>query len=242
MNQRVNSHGQPIGFTLNDWQGAKPVSPLSQAGSLCRIEPINLEKHAVDLFETCVSDESEQLWTYMASHSFTTLAEFQDWMQKKCLSDDPLFHALIDRRSGKAVGMAALMRIDQEHGVVEIGNILYSTLVQKTTLVTEAMYLFMRHVFELGYRRYEWKCDALNEPSVRAAKRLGFKYEGIFRQALVYKNRNRDTAWFSILDHEWPRVKHGYEQWLQPKNFDESGAQKKRLQDFINVDQGASVR
>ncbi len=144
--------------------------------------------------------------------------------------DDPLFHAIVDSKSGSAVGVAAYMRIDAANGVIEVGHLNFSPRLQATTAATEAMYLMMRRAFdELGYRRYEWKCDSLNEASRRAASRLGFRFEGVFRQAVVYKGRNRDTAWYSVLDSEWPALKAGFERWLSPDNFDENGCQRRKL-------------
>jgi RimJ/RimL family protein N-acetyltransferase len=150
-------------------------------------------------------------------------------------SDDPLFHTIVDASTGKAVGVATFMRVDRTHGVIEVGNINYSPLLQRTPAATEAMFLMMRRAFdELGYRRYEWKCDSLNAPSRAAALRLGFQYEGLFRQAVVYKQRNRDTAWFSMIDSEWPVLQRAYEQWLAPANFDAGGRQRQNLADLIS--------
>ena len=151
-------------------------------------------------------------------------------MRKFCLGDDPLFHTVIDGQSGRAVGVASLMRIDPPVGVIEVGGINYSPLLQQKPAATEAMFLLMRRVFdELGYRRYEWKCDNLNAPSRAAAARLGFRFEGIFRQATVYKGRNRDTAWFAIIDSEWPLLEETFLRWLDPTNFDDHGQQRCRL-------------
>ena len=151
-------------------------------------------------------------------------------MMKTCLDDDPLFHAVVDRANGRATGVASYLRIEERAGVIEVGHINYAPPLQRTPASTEAMYLMMRRVFdELGYRRYEWKCDALNAPSRAAARRLGFRFEGIFRQATVYKGRNRDTAWFSVLDSEWPALKAAFERWLSPENFDEDGRQRQSL-------------
>jgi RimJ/RimL family protein N-acetyltransferase len=148
--------------------------------------------------------------------------------------DDPLFHTIVDNQTGKAVGVATFMRIDRANGVIEVGNINYSPLLQRTPAATEAMFLMMRRVFdELGYRRYEWKCDSLNAPSRAAALRLGFQFEGIFRQAVVYKGRNRDTAWFSIIDREWPALRGAYEQWLEAANFDTEGRQRRKLTEYV---------
>ena len=144
-----------------------------------------------------------------------------------------MFHAIIDRETGKAVGVASFMRMDPANGVIEVGHIHYAPVMRRTPAGTEAMFLMMRRAFdELGYRRYEWKCDSLNAPSRRAAERYGFTFEGIFRQAVIYKKRNRDTAWFAIIDRDWPAIKRAFEQWLDPANFDASGRQKRQLADF----------
>jgi len=172
-------------------------------------------------------------WTYLPYGPFARLEEYRDWLERENIGDDPLRHAIIERRSGRAVGVASYMRIDPRAGVIEVGGINYSPPLQRTPAATEAMYLMMRRVFdELGYRRYEWKCDALNAPSRAAAQRLGFHYEGTFRQATVYKARNRDTCWFSILDTEWPDLKTRFECWLAPDNFDATGQQRQNLSSF----------
>jgi RimJ/RimL family protein N-acetyltransferase len=150
-------------------------------------------------------------------------------MRASCLGEDPLFHAIVDPAAGSATGVASYLRIDPNHGSIEVGGINYSPLLQRKPAATEAMYLMMKRAFELGYRRYEWKCDALNAASRLAAERFGFTYEGIFRQHMILKGRNRDTAWFSMIDSEWPRVSAAFEQWLAPTNFDGEGRQKRRL-------------
>ena len=161
---------------------------------------------------------------------FAEFGSYRSWLEQAAGADDPLFHTIIDRETDKAVGVAAFMRMDRANGVIEVGNINYSPLLQRKPAATEAMFLMMRRAFaELGYRRYEWKCDSLNAPSRAAALRLGFRFEGIFRQAVVYKGRNRDTAWFSIIDREWPALRTAYEQWLAPANFDAEGRQRRRL-------------
>jgi RimJ/RimL family protein N-acetyltransferase len=153
-------------------------------------------------------------------------------MTSSCLSDDPLFHAIIDGATGKAIGVASFMRIDLKNGAIEVGNINYSPLLQRTRAATEAMYLMMKRAFALGYRRYEWKCDSLNASSRAAAQRLGFSYEGVFRQAVVYKGRNRDTAWYAMIESEWPALDQAFTRWLDPDNFDEQGRQRLRLSDL----------
>jgi RimJ/RimL family protein N-acetyltransferase len=199
-------------------------------GRFCRVEPIDCDRHASDLHAANLQDTTGANWTYLAYGPFNSLEAYRDWMNKTCMGDDPLFYAVVEQKTGRAVGIASYLRIDQKAGVIEVGHINYAPPLQRTPASTEAMYLMMRRAFdELGYRRYEWKCDSLNAPSRAAAQRLGFQFEGIFPQATVYKNRNRDTAWYSILDGEWPRLKAGFERWLRPENFDSSGRQRESL-------------
>ena len=222
--------GQAIGFAIDDWQAREHPRGASMQGRLCRLEPVSIENHAEDLFEAFSRDLDHRNWTYLPYGPFATQTEFSDWMTSSCGGDDPCFFAVIDSASGKAAGLASYLRIDPGNGVIEVGHIHFSPLMQNKPIATEAMYLMMRQVFDvLGYRRYEWKCDALNAPSCCAAKRLGFEFEGIFRQALMYKKRNRDTAWFSILDREWPAAKAVFEAWLSEDNFDIEGRQKTSL-------------
>jgi RimJ/RimL family protein N-acetyltransferase len=175
-------------------------------------------------------------WTYLSAGPFKGFEGYRAWLDKVAPQDDPLFHTIIDLATGKAVGVAAYMRIVPAHGVIEVGHINYSPLLQRKPAATEAMFLMMARVFdELGYRRYEWKCDSLNAPSWAAALRLGFQYEGLFRQAVVNKGRNRDTAWFSILDGEWPALKRAYGAWLAEGNFDAEGRQRQSLGALIKA-------
>ncbi len=171
------------------------------------------------------------MWTYLFSGPFATFAEYERWLAERGPGTDPLFQVFVSATTGTAVGLGAFMRIDPAAGSLEVGHIAMSPLLQRSPAATEAMYLMMRHAFELGYRRYEWKCDALNERSRRAAERLGFTFEGLFRQAIVYKGRNRDTAWYSIIDSEWPLVREAFERWLDRSNFDASGKQRASLAD-----------
>jgi len=199
-------------------------------GRWCRVEPVDIERHAAELHEANLDDPEGRNWTYLSSDPFRELDEYRAWLERMSATDDPFFHAIVDARTNKAIGVAAYLRIDQASGAIEVGHINYSPRLQRTIAATEAMYLMMRRVFdELGYRRYEWKCDALNAPSRAAAARLGFTYEGIFRQHIVYKGRNRDSAWFSMLDSEWPSRRAAFERWLDPENFDEEGRQRRRL-------------
>jgi RimJ/RimL family protein N-acetyltransferase len=221
----TNSFGQPIGDPVS-FSPAKLPPRTPNEGRYCIVEPFEPERHIPGLFEA-ISEEAEgSSWTYMPCGPFPTIEDYRAWAHATCLGADPFFHAIIDRELGRAVGVAAYLRIDPKNGSIEVGHIHYSPLLQRTRAATEAMYLMMRRVFdELGYRRYEWKCDALNGPSRRAAVRLGFSYEGTFRQAVVYKGRNRDTAWYSVVDREWPAVKARFEAWLDPSNFDAAGRQ-----------------
>lgn len=227
-----NSLGQPIGHAMADWPGCDKPPRASMQGRFCRLEAVNVAAHSDQLFTAFASDTEGFNWTYLPYGPFAELADFQSWLGAQCLTEDPLFYTIIDLQTGKAVGLASYLRIDPAMGVIEVGHIHFSPLMQQTPMATESMYLMMRRVFdELGYRRYEWKCDDLNAPSKWAAGRLGFSYDGLFKQATMYKGRNRDTAWFSILDTDWPPLKAMFEAWLQADNFDAQGKQRKRLQD-----------
>ena len=230
MAEHDNHLGQPIGFPVPGWT-ARPRPPLTpMEGHFCTVELVNPALHAADLHAAYLLDKKGRNWTYLPYGPFARFDEYRDWLERDSLGDDPLRHTIVERRSGRAVGVASLMRIDPAAGVIEVGGINYAPPLQRTPAATEAMYLMMRRVFdELGYRRYEWKCDSLNAPSRAAALRLGFRYEGLFRQATVYKGRNRDTCWFSILDSEWPALKAAFERWLDPGNFGATGQQRLSL-------------
>jgi len=231
---RATRFGDPIGFEVPDWS-PRPWPPRTpMLGIYGRVEPVDPDRHAVDLHAANSLDPDGRNWTYLSREGFAELEAYRDWLVTMTEADDPVLHAIVDESTGKAVGVAAYMRIDPAMGAIEVGNLNFSPLLQRTRLATEAMFLMMRRAFdELGYRRYEWKCDSLNAPSRRAAERLGFSFEGIFRQAIVYKGRNRDTAWFSIVDREWPALRGAFEQWLSTSNFDDSGRQRRRLADLI---------
>ncbi len=230
MSQITNKLGQPIGFPLDDWKACPHPRGATMEGRLCRLEPLDFERHAGDLFAAFAEDSDARNWTYLPYGPFTTEADFRSWLSSSCLGDDPCFFAVIDLFAGKAVGMASYLRIEPAVGVIEVGHIHFSPLMQRKPISTEAMYLMMRQVFEVwGYRRYEWKCDALNARSCAAAERLGFLFEGIFRQATIYKQRNRDTAWYSILDREWSAANAAFEAWLDAANFDADGKQRSSL-------------
>ncbi len=227
---RTNEHGQQVGDPVEGWT-ARPRPPRTPLeGRWVRLEPLDAARHAKELFEANAEDREGRNWTYLGYGPFDRFEDYLAWAEASAKSEDPFFHAIVDKETGRAVGVASLMRIDPPHGVIEVGHINYSPLLQRKPGATEAMYLLMRRCFdELGYRRYEWKCDSLNAPSRAAAERLGFKYEGLFRQAMVYKGRNRDTAWYSITDKEWPARKAAFERWLSPQNFDEAGRQRSPL-------------
>jgi RimJ/RimL family protein N-acetyltransferase len=230
MNQRTNALGQPIGPEVPGWT-ARPRPPRTpMEGRLVRLKPLDPARHAAELHAANAADRDGRNWTYLPYGPFATLDDYRGWMESSCLGEDPQFHAVIDRGSGRAVGVASYLRIDPANGVIETGHIHYAPALQRTPAATEAMYLMMARVFdELGYRRYEWKCDALNAPSRVAAERLGFRFEGIFRQAVVTKGRNRDTAWYAIVDKDWPALKQAFRRWLDPANFDAAGRQREAL-------------
>jgi RimJ/RimL family protein N-acetyltransferase len=230
----INGLNQPIGFPLNDWKppGLPPRSLMS--GRFCRLEPINAAAHTADLFAANSLDIEGRNWTYLSYGPFQDLESYRAWIETECLGHDPLFFAIIDQTTKKAVGLASYLRITPACGSIEVGHINYSPLLSRTPAATEAMFLMMNRAFELGYRRYEWKCDALNAASRNAAQRLGFSFEGVFRQATVYKGRNRDTAWYAIIDEEWPALRPVFERWLSPDNFDAKGRQRQRLSDLTS--------
>ena len=230
MNECTNELGQPIGFDVAGWS-ARPRPPKSvMQGRYVRLEPADPATHAADLFAAFSADRENRIWTYLPYGPFRAVEEVDAWMRATCLGDDPVFYVIVEQATGKAVGVASYLRIEPATGVIEVGHINYAPALQPPRGATEAMYLMMARVFdELGYRCYEWKCDALNAPSRAAAERLGFSYEGLFRQATMYKGRNRDTAWYSIIDTEWPRIKAAFEAWLDVANFDADGRQKQPL-------------
>ena len=229
-----NSLGQPIGPPVPSWT-ARPRPPrTAMSGRLCRLEPLDAAMHAAALHETHALDREGRNWTYLPYGPFASAAEYAAWVESVQAREDPLFFAIIEAASERPVGVASYLRIDPAMGVIEVGHLAFSPALQRKPAATEAMYLMMRRAFEeLGYRRYEWKCDSFNAPSCRAAERLGFRYEGTFRQAVVMKGRNRDNAWYSILDGEWPALKQALERWLAPANFDATGAQRRRLGEWM---------
>lgn len=224
-----NELGQPVGSSLEGWQPPPPPPRTAMEGRHCRVEPLDVAKHADQLHAAYALDTDGRSWTYLPYGPFQDADALRSWMAESCLGDDPLFFALVEASSGEAVGLASYLRIHPQAGCIEVGHIHFSDRMKKTPAATEAMYLMMERAFDLGYRRYEWKCDHLNEPSRTAAVRLGFTFEGVFRQATVYKGRNRDTAWYSIIDSEWPDLRDAYRAWLSPENFDDEGRQRSSL-------------
>ncbi len=225
----IDVQGNRIGVPVANDQ--TPVAPRgSLIGSYSLLEPLDADKHTSDLFDAFVG--ADHLWTYMPHGPFASESEYRVWVESKQGDHDPYFYAILDQESGKAIGVASYLRIDPSARSIEVGWITYSPLLQRSRTATEAMFLMMQNAFDLGYRRYEWKCNVLNAQSMRAAERLGMTYEGTFRQATVVKGRNRDTAWFAILDGQWPGMKSAFERWLDPANFDASGNQLASLDSF----------
>lgn len=230
MSTRLNHHGQPIGEPLPDWSERPRPGDVVLQGKFCRLEPISADRHAHDLYTAYSQAPDGRDWTYLSVGPFDGMPAYLQHAKNLERSTDQKHYAIIDMTFGRAVGTLALMRADPRGGAIEVGFVTFSPLLKRTPASTEAQFLLMQYVFEgLGYRRYEWKCDSLNAPSRKAAERLGFIYEGIFRQATVYKQRSRDTAWLSITDKEWPRLKEVFLAWLAPENFDGQGRQIKSL-------------
>ena len=217
--------GMPVHF-----KKAKFPSNRKIIGRYSYLEPIKINRHANDLFNNYSLDNTNTLWTYMPYGPFKDLLSFKNYLKKKCLNKNPFFYAIYSKRFKSFCGLASYLRIKPEIGTIEVGWITFAPNLQKTVEATEAMYLMMKNAFEvLGNRRYEWKCNNLNSASKNAAKRLGFKFEGVFRQMFVVKGRNRDSAWFSIIDKEWKKLKKGYQRFLEPSNFDKNYIQLKKL-------------
>lgn len=229
MELRHNEFGQPIGFALPGWVAPDWPSCEPMVGRFCRLESLDPERHAPALFRADTATDDRASWTYLPYGPFEDLPSYLEWMRSKCLSNDPVFYAIIDLKDEQPAGVASYLRITPRSGSIEVGHLHFSPRLRKTPAATEAMYLMMRRAFEQGYRRYEWKCDALNQPSRAAAQRLGLAFEGIFRQATVYKERSRDTAWYAAIDADWPALREAFQKWLEPANFDETGCQKVSL-------------
>lgn len=225
-----NHFGQPVGDALPDWQPRPAPQRHTLQGRLCYLEPL-AGKHAEALFAAHQLAPDTRSWTWLLREPDSSVEEFSAWVASVAELSDPLHFAVIDRQTRLPVGSLALMRIDANNGVIEVGHVHFSPLLSRTAMATEAHWLLMRYAFDtLGYRRYEWKCNSLNEPSRRAARRLGFHFEGRFRQALVIKGHNRDTDWFSIIDAEWPQIDSAMQRWLASDNFSADGQQIRTLE------------
>ncbi|MBY0400682.1 GNAT family N-acetyltransferase [Myxococcota bacterium] len=242
MGSRLNEHGQRIGLPVSGWAGARPPVREIVPGRHCCLEPLDADRHAPALFRAYAADPQGANWTYLPYGPFPTVDAYRDWLADKQCSSDECFFTIVDPRSGLPVGVAAYLRIAPSTGSIEIGHLSYSPALQRSIASTEAMFLMMKRIFDdWGYRRYEWKCDNLNAPSRAAAQRLGFRYEGLFRKLMVVKGRNRDTAWFSIVDDEWPAIRAAFEGWLDPGNFDAAGRQRRRLESFMPATAGKAI-
>ena len=218
---------------LSNWTPRPAPSLEPMEGRFVRLEPLSAERHGQDLFDASSVQDAIDRFRYLGEHPPKTLDEFRTWLDKAESSRDPLYFAVIDNKTGKVAGRQTFLRTDAANGVTEIGHIYWGPLISKTPATTEALYLFARHVFEdLGYRRFEWKCNNDNEPSKRAAVRYGFQFEGIFRKHMIIKGKNRDTAWYAMTDDDWTIAKPAFEAWLSPSNFDAQGKQVKTLREF----------
>jgi len=228
--------GMNVPQDLKNWTPRPRPSRIAMEGRYVRLEPLDPEKHGDGLFAASSIDDADGRFRWLGEYPPESRAAFQPWLEKAAASEDPLYFTVMDKATGRIAGRQTFMRIDPAHGVIEIGNIYWGPLISRRPAATEALYLFARHAFdELGYRRFEWKCNNRNEPSKRAALRFGFQFEGIFRQHMIVKGENRDTAWYSILDGEWPAVRHALEAWLDPSNFRQDGQQRARLEDIRNA-------
>jgi L-amino acid N-acyltransferase YncA len=226
---RSNEYQQPIGPALPAWKPCPRPTKTAMTGHFCRLEPLSIAEHAQELFAANSLDTTGASWTYLPYGPFADISSYTHWLETFCLGDDPLFFAIVDRSTNKAIGVASYVNIDPHNGCIEVGHLHYAPALQRTPLATEAMYLMMQWAFESGYRRYAWKCDHLNAASRAAAQRLGLSFEGIFRHARVYNKRSRDTAWYAAIDSEWPVLQQVIAAWLTPDNFDAHGQQKTRL-------------
>lgn len=225
---RINAFGQPVGLSLEHWT-APPFPPHRiLEGWGCRLEPLDPVRHAADLWQAFSADDG-RMFTYLGSGPFSDAEHCRRWVEHCAQQTDPQYYAIVDAAGGRALGVASYLRIAPQDGCLEVGWLHFSPALQQSRLATAAMVLLMQNAFALGYRRYEWKCDTLNLPSRRAAQRLGFSFEGIHRQVRVTQNRNRDTAWFSVLDHEWPKLQTVLTGWLDEANFDANGKQRSSL-------------
>jgi RimJ/RimL family protein N-acetyltransferase len=238
---RENHLGQPIGIAVPEWKGATPPDRETMRGRTCRIEALRADRHAEALHAAYVENRDGSNWTYLPYGPFDSAAAYRTFAEQMQDREDVIAYAIVDRALERPVGVATYLRLDPPNGSIEVGHLSYAPALQRTPMSTEAMYLMMRRVFDdWGYRRYEWKCDSLNAPSVAAARRLGFRYEGTFFNQIVMKGRNRDTSWLSILDGEWPRLREALEGWLDASNFDSTGKQRRALSELMPDSAGVS--
>lgn len=230
-NSQINEYHQEIGFAIDNWKGRDAPQRVTLTGEFCELQPLSIKKHAVQLFESFRAS-GDIIWTYLPIGPYADLESYTEFVSSCSQNEQDVHFAVVDKASKRAVGTLALIRADPQNGSVEVGYVIYSSQLKKTPVATEAQYLLMKYVFgDLKYRRYEWKCDSLNLPSKQAALRLGFKFEGTFRQVAVYKGRNRDTSWLSVIDKEWDLCRSAFEEWLGPENLKE-GVQAKGLSDI----------
>lgn len=230
----LNEFDQPVGAPLPDWRGAEFPPRRTLNGWGCRLEPLEPERHGPGLWQAFRAD-SGAMWTYLTTGPYATEADMLVWLRECAAKTDPQFYTIFDEDGEQPLGLASYLRIDPLAGSIEVGWLHFSPALQRSRLATAAMALMMANAFALGYRRYEWKCNALNKPSWQAALRLGFSYEGTFRQNRVDKGRTRDTAWFSVIDSEWPALQACFARWLAPDNFDERGRQRLRLSELTTA-------
>ncbi len=235
---KENINARALGASLPDWTAPAKPDGSALRGRYAELAPLSAEAHAALLFRAFAGHDED--WDYMPNGPFSSASQYHRWVRDHESSTDPLFYAIRNRETEHWEGVASYLRITPDAGSIEVGFISYSPALQRTRAATETMYLMMKWAFEAGYRRYEWKCNALNAASRRAAQRLGFSFEGVFRQAAVVKGRNRDTAWFAIIDSEWPALKEAFEAWLAPTNFDSEGQQIERLGDLTRLVRVAS--
>lgn len=224
------TNDRPVGPIVPNWTPPPMPPATDMQGRYASVVPFDLEAHSRQLYDLNSADDA--IWDYMPQGPFSSFNEYRDWMATNTLGPDPMFHTIINLETGRAEGVATYLRIAPEAGSIEVGYITYSPALQRTRAGTEAMILMMRRAFDLGYRRYEWKCNALNQPSRRLAMRLGMSFEGVFRQAGIVKGRNRDTAWYAAIDKDWTDISNAFDTWLSPDNFDEDGRQLTRLSDL----------
>ena len=225
----MNEFDQPVGEIVENWHSPQHPKRENIEGNYCRLEPLDADRHAQSLYDSNALELDGKSWTYLPYGPFESFDAYRSWIEQSCCENDPQFYAIVEPEHGNAIGVASYLRITPISGSIEVGHINYTQRLKRTKAATEAMYLMMAKAFELGYRRYEWKCNALNYPSREAAQRLGLSFEGVFRQAAVIKGRNRDTAWYAAVDNEWPAIKNAFLTWLSPSNFDGRGQQKQSL-------------